>query len=337
VSTGLGQRSTLVAAALLLASACGGATEPRAIPLPALHDVEKEVVEAITAAHAAVRREPESGKAWGRLGDHYFVHDFTAQAAQCYARAEELDPESYLWPYRRGICLQKDHPELAVAPFERTLRSLENYAPAQRAYADVLVRLGRSDEAVAHFTRAAELDRADPEALTALGRIYLGREDLEGARKALEEALSRNERYVEAHVTLSQVCLALGMEKKAQRHAELSRTLPQVKRAADAFATPNLPPAGARGRTRYGQELEHQEKPAEALEQYRAALASNPDYYLARRNLANLLVAQGKRDEAIELLRDGERRNPTFERVRKDLARLLEAGEGLEGGDEIDE
>jgi len=291
--------------------------------------VEREVAEAITAARGAVLREPLSGKAWGRLGDHYFVHDFMSPAAQCYARAEELDPESLLWPYRLGFSLAKDHPDLAAAPLERSLRSLDNHAPAHEVYASVLARLGRSDEAIEHYTRAGQLDPARAQAETGLGLIYLSRGEFEAARAHLEAALARDERSVEAHVALAQACLALGMAKKAQRHAELSRTLPQARPEADVMASPNLPPTGARARTRFGQHLEERKRPEEAAEQYRAALRSNPDYYLARRSLANLLVAQGRRDEAVELLREAERSNPTFEEVKKDLAKLLASKQRL--------
>lgn len=311
-------------------AACQQGTPVEEIQLPSLANVEQEVVEAIAVAHAALLREPESGKAWGRLGDHFFVHDFPLQAAQCYSRAEELDPESFLWPYRLGLSWIKDHPELAAAPLERTLRSLDNYAPAHAVYANVLVRLGRSDEAIEHYTRASQLDAGDPQAETGLGLILLARGEFDAARQHLEQALARDERHVEAHVALAQAYLALGMDRKAQRHAELSRALPQPSLEWDAIATPNLPPTGARARTRFGRHLEEQKRPDEAVEQYRAALHSNPDYYLARRSLANLLLELGRRDEAIELLREAERLHPTFEEVRKDLAKILRAEEPTE-------
>lgn len=328
--------SALAVVALVLA-ACGDTSPAEEIQLPSLAEVEAEVVEAITAAHEALLREPGSGKAWGRLGDQFFAHDFTAEAARCYSRAEELDPESFLWPYRLGLSWIKDHPELAAAPLERTLSSLDNYAPAHVVYANVLVRLSRDDEAIEHYTRASQLDPADPKSETGLGMLYIARSDFESARRHLEQALARDERHVEAHVAIAQVYLALGMDKKAQRHAELSRSLPQSSLEWDAIATPNLPPTGARARTRFGRHLEEQKRPEEALEQYRAALRSNPDYYLARRSLALLLVAQGRRDEAIELLREAERANPSFEEVRKDLAKLLRSGESLEPDERVDE
>lgn len=321
---------------LTLAACC---VESRAgnIPSPALDDVEPEVVEAIASARTALESAPESGKAWGRLGDLYFVHDFTTHAAECYSRAEELDPESFLWPHRMGLCLTRDHPELAAAPLERSLRSLENYAPAHQVYADVLVRLARCDEAFEHYQRASQLDPADPAAETGLGRILLSRGNYAGARRHLEQALARDARYVEAHVALAQVYLALGMDKKAQRHAELARTLPQGNQEWGSIATPNVPPTGARARTRFGKQLEEQQRPQEAAEQYRAALRSNPDYYLARRSLADILITQGRRDEALELLREAERSNPSFERVRRDLARLLGSEGRLDPAEELAE
>lgn len=331
------RRTRRLATFLVLALACHPRSPAEELRLPSLADVEPEVAEAITAAHAALLREPGSGKAWGRLGDHYFVHDFPAQAAECYSRAEELDPESYLWPYRLGLSWIKDHPELAAAPLERTLRSLDSYAPAHTVYASVLVRLGRGEEAIEHFTRASELDPKAPEAEAGLGQIHLSRGEFEEARRHLEKALARDERHAETHVALAQVYLALGLDKKAQRHAELSRALPQPRLEWDAIATPSLPPTGARARTRFGQHLEAQKKPEEAAEQYRAALRSNPDYYLPRRNLANILVEQGRRDEAIELLREAERANPSFEEVRRDLAKLQRSEERLDPAEEDDE
>jgi tetratricopeptide (TPR) repeat protein len=299
--------------------------------------VELEVAEALTAAREALLREPDSGKAWGRLADHYFAHDFTAEAAQCYARAEELDPESFLWSYRQGWCLMKDRPDLAAAPFERSLRALDTYAPAHAIYASVLVRLGRSDEALEHYSRASALDPKDPEPETGLGLIFLARGEYEQARKHLEAALARNERHAEAHVALSQAYLALGLDKKAQRHAEFSRTLPRPRRQFDSFATPSLPPTGSRARTRLGQQLEAQGHPEPAAEQFRLAIRSNPSYYPARRSLASLLAARGRRDEAIELLREMERANPSFERVKRDLAKLLDPEGGLEPEEEAEE
>ncbi len=294
-----------------------------AVPLPELADVDPDVVAAIQAERAAVQQEPLSSEAWGRLGNRYYAHDFTDEAARCYVQAETLDPKAYKWTYRLGWSLIDDHPDQAAAAFERCMGSLDDYAPAHEVYAHALVLLGRDDEASEHYTRASQIDPAAPHAETGLGQIQLARGEYQLARTHLEQALARDPKHGEAHTAIAQVYLALGLEKEARRHAELSRTLPQSSPRADWLGSPDVPPAGARMRTKAGKQFEKQGKLEEAAEQYRIAVRSNPDYYQARLALAELLLQQGKRDEARALLREAEERNPDFEQVRQDLARLF--------------
>jgi tetratricopeptide (TPR) repeat protein len=326
--------SWFATAALLLA--CRDAPPPEEIPLPSLAHVDPEVVVAIEAARERVVLEPASGDAWGSLGDRFFVHDFPAEAARCYTKAEALDPERAAWPYRLGWSLVSESPEKAIAPFERSLRMLDSYGPAHAALALVLARSGRTDEAFQHYLRATELDPRSPEAETGLGQLLLARGDLAEARAHLETALAHDPKHVEAHVALAQVLLALGEKEEAHRHAELSRTLPHGDRQLDPVATPTIAPAGARMRTQAGGQLQKQGRLAEAEEQYRAALATNPRYYTARWSLSRLLVKQDRRAEAIELLREATRLDPTFDQARRDLAKLERAGDAnaLETADE---
>lgn len=327
----LGVLALLVPLAL---PACGGAPAAPTVPDLSLAGVEAEVAQALEAARAGVVAAPDSSKAWGELADLLFAHDFKADAAVCYARAAALDPASYLWPYRLGWSLLSEDPAGAAAAFERALASIETYAPAHTVHARALARLGRNDEALAHYARAATLDPASAEPHAGTGLVHLALGDYAAARTHLEAALQRNPGHVEAHAALAQACLALGQDKKAQQHAERARTLPQTRREADAYANPNVPPLGARARTSHGRELERQGRLEDAAAQYRAALASNPDYYLARRSLAGLLLGRGEREAALELLREGVRINPSFERVRKDLERVEGGATSLERDEE---
>lgn len=313
---------TAALAALLLV-ACGHATE---VPLPPLDSMETEVAEAIRAEHDAVLREPRSGKAWGRLADRYFLHELNTLAAECYAHAEEYDPDEVVWAYRQGLCRMAEQPELAVGPLERALRTLDAYAPVHEAYASVLVRLGRVQEAAAHYERARDLDRSRPQSEAGLGALCLARGELDQARAHYEEALARDPAYVQAHIALAQIYQALGQEKRAANHAELSRRLPPPSLDYDSLATPALPPLGAHARTRYARDLAQQGNAAEAETQYRAALVCDPRYYAATKGLSTLLAAQNRQAEALEVLRAAQRANPGLEQVKKDLARLQAGG-----------
>lgn len=330
---------------LLALGACGGGSGAASVdegpPVPRLTDVDPDVVAAIQSACAEVRKEPGSGDAWGRLGNRYFVHDFLPEAARCFARAEELDPDRTVWTYRRALCRIDDDPAQAAALLERSLRAFDDHAPAHENYALALLRLGQVDEAIRHYTRASALDPRAPEPETGLGQIHLGRGDLEAARVHLEAALARDGRHAAAHAALAQVYLGLGREAEAKQHAERSRRLPLRSVRNDVYAEPSLPPAGARARTGFARQLERREQLDEAEEQYRAALRGNPDYYGARWGLAKLLARRGRRDEGIELLKEAERRNPALVQVGRDLAKLrdprFDPGSPSEGEDEGNE
>jgi tetratricopeptide (TPR) repeat protein len=329
-----------LAALLLFTLGCSGSTTPSPapaadpVPLPALEHVDPDVIAAIQEARAEVARELASAKAWGRLADRYFVHDFMDEAALCYARAEELDAESYLWPYRLGWSLMDDRPEEAVAPFERALGRLARYAQAYEAMGEVLVRVGRGAEAVPHFEKASELDPKSGLADTSLGLYLVAQGEFERARTHLERALAREEKRVETHVGLAQVYLALGEAELARKHSEFSRTLPQSSRREDPFASPNVTPAGARARAKFARQLERQGKLAEAEEQYRAALGANPEHYQARIGLAELLARGERRPEALALLREGIALMPGFTQAEVDLARLESGAAAVESSEE---
>ncbi len=302
------------------------------VPLASLEDADPDVVRAVQEARAAVEADPESGKKWGELGDRYAAHHSLNEAILCYARAEELDPENELWAYRLGwMFFMNGSTADAVAPLERALESLgEFYGPAHEAYGQVLVRLGRLDEAVEQFTLSSQLDPNSPHAETGLGQIAFFRGDLEGARSHLKEALARDENHGEAHIALARVYHALGQDDVARQHAEKSRSLPQFSDRNDELVNPSVPPAGATARTDYGLKLEKQGRLDEAAENYRMAIESNPHSTVARKRLAMLLVKQGRRDEAIELLRDAERRGASTDLIRDYLARLLNSKDASE-------
>lgn len=292
------------------------------IPIPDLTNVDPDVVRAIAEERAALETDLDSASAWSKLGTRYFVHEFEEEAALCLARAEELEPDKGMWPYRRGWTLFDHHPEEALAAFQRALVTLDSYAPAHEAVGRTLIRLGRPDEAYASFERATELDAKSAFAETGLGQIELERGAFEEARLHLEEALKRDPKHTEAHIALAQTYLALGRPEDAKRHAERSRQLPQTTVRRDILASMSASPAGVRARTRSGLQHENQGRPDEAAAQFRIVLESDPHYYFVRKRLADLLVRQGQREEALELLRAGLELNPGSAEIQRDVQAL---------------
>lgn len=65
-----------------------------------------------------------------------------------------------------------------------------------------------------------------------------------------------------------------------------------------------------------------------AAEQYRRAIALQPDYYQAHNNLANILIAQGKVDQAIEHYRRALEIHPNYDTARQNLEKALRSKGG---------
>jgi tetratricopeptide (TPR) repeat protein len=313
---------------LLAASACSPGDRELDLPRPSLDHVDPDVVRAIEEAQQGVEDDPGSGAAWGHLGDRYYVHDFMAPAAEAYARAHELDPDTPEWGYRLGWSLLNDRPAEAASAFAAVLPLIEDYAPAHEIYATSLTRLGRTEEAAEQYGIASRLDPDSAFAETGLGLIALERGQFEDARAHLEEAVRRNPRHREAYVGLARACTALGLDELASQHVARMETLKRPQARQDRLGTPNIPPAGARARTQHAGQLLRQGRRDEAMAELRLALESNPDHYAARWQLAQALTEAGRKEEALELLREGLERAPNFAQGRQDFERLMEMPEG---------
>ena len=85
----------------------------------------------------------------------------------------------------------------------------------------------------------------------------------------------------------------------------------------DSFTPPQL--------YELGQTLEAQNKPAKAIACYRGVIELQPDFELAYKTLADLLLKQSKNEKAIEVYRQGVKHNPNNSHYHFELALALAA------------
>src|SRR5438552_6044569 len=117
-------RRTLAGGLFVALLAAGGAAAvwwwPRpaslALPEPDLAGTDRAVTAAIESAQAAVRRAPQSGDAWGRLGMVLAAHGFYPESITCFAEAQRLDPGELRWPYFQGVMLTLSERDAALIP-----------------------------------------------------------------------------------------------------------------------------------------------------------------------------------------------------------------------------
>ncbi|MEZ4761362.1 MAG: tetratricopeptide repeat protein [Flavobacteriales bacterium] len=126
---------------------------------------------------AGLALQAQNGKSFLKEGDQFRKEQQLDKALERYGLAIEVDP---------------------------------GMTKAYQARAEVLVLLGRDQEAIADLQRLAELEPKDSDAASAVAAAYFRAGQLEAARSWCDKALERDERQLDALQTRVRACLALG-------------------------------------------------------------------------------------------------------------------------------
>ena len=220
------------------------------------------------------------------------------RAAELFRSALEVEPENPAAQFGLGLCAKAlGHTDEALESFRAALRVMPDYGPAHHALAEILAAQGKADEAARHRYQATEHEEvmltADPLEVVLL-RVGL---DLEALFKAATTQLERRN-FAEA-------------ERLVQLAMEIDGT-------------------GVRARNEYGKMLGLQAKIDDAIREFRAVLAQQPDFTGAQVNLASALTVQKSYDEAEQLLRGVLDREPAHIGALKRFCELAAAREDPE-------
>jgi len=153
---------------------------PSPPPLPAvdLRSADSEISEAVNKATDAVRDNPRDGEAWGKLGMVLRAHDFDVASVEAFQAAERFDPKNAKWPYLQGLTLVLYDPDAGLACLQRAADKAGTARPETRLrLAEVLLDLGRVDDAEAAAAPILELRPSDPRVALVFARIATERGD----------------------------------------------------------------------------------------------------------------------------------------------------------------
>jgi tetratricopeptide (TPR) repeat protein/SAM-dependent methyltransferase len=168
--------------------------------------------------------------------------------------------------------------------------------------------LGQSEQAVANYTKALQIEPDFTEAHYNLGNVLNGLGRSEEAVASLTRALALKPDFVEAHNNLGNIFKALGRSEEAI--ACLTKALEIEPNAAEVHY--NL-----------GVALNDLGKPEEALKSFVKAVAIKPDHAEAHNNLGAALNALGRPQEAIASLTRALALQPEFAEAHNNLGNAL--------------
>jgi tetratricopeptide (TPR) repeat protein len=296
IRTGLAVLAVIAVAGLGTYLALRPAVPP--VPVIDLTDADPAVAEAITAARTAAVQSPRSAGAWGRLAMTLHAHAYRTDATTCYAAAATLDTNDAVWPYLQGILLvDGPEPSAALSCLEHAARLTPANSLARLRRAELLLELGRTDEAGADFEAA--LVAAPDEARAAFGLARVA------AARGQDDDVLRKVKAVADHPCARKRAAALAAAAHERLHD---------RDAAD------------RERRRLGDLPEDMAWPDVALEQ----VASLQVGLRAALSKAPRLVQQGRLTDATDVLDAAVRNYPQSDEAWASLGKTLAAQRRLD-------
>ena len=225
---------------LWLASCAKKPAEPIAkqvsIPTPNIATLDSSQSQILSNAQAAVRTQPQSADAWGRLGQIFEVMELKSEAETCYQRAVELDPASGRWLYLLALTQLEQKPDLALSNLGLAVKELPatNDAPRLRL-APALVERARFSEAEPHLQALLALHTNHPAAHVELARIELARGKHNSVPELLRPALTNSYTARPALLLLSQTHQRSGDHESAAALARRAAAMPEPFDWPDPF------------------------------------------------------------------------------------------------------
>jgi len=155
---------------------------------------------------AAVRLDPRFAEAQNNLGNALATQGKFDEAIAHYRAALALQPQSTETLIGLGGALVREgRPEDAAVQYREALRLNPNLAQAHNGLGSALTLEHRDDEAMGEFTRALELKPDLPSAHLNIAIVLLRKNDIAGARRHLEAALSIDPGYEPARNVLARI------------------------------------------------------------------------------------------------------------------------------------
>ena len=213
-----------------------------------------------------------------------------------FTQATQADQRAYQAFYSLGVVKERlGDSSGALAAYRQAAAVVPDYEPAIAAYAGLLARVGRADEAVEYLNGRMSAMPKSAAVTGALAEVKSIQGDSGAAQKYAQEALKKNPDYRPAMVTIA---------RDHYRARRLDLALYSLKGILDGYGTENPPrdKNNAEARLIRGLIYKEQNLRGPAIEELKQALSLRPDLVEARVHLATYLLESGNPAEAAPLL-----------------------------------
>src|SRR6266480_2084305 len=282
------------------------------LPRLRLDNFSPGIQEQIGEAYSNARSSSGDAAASGRLGMILQTYSLLQEAAVCYRRAGQLEPNVFQWAYYLGVVeADQGKCDAATSTLRLALHVDPEYLPAKLRLANCLLASADWDASGKLYAEIVEQHPDNADAYYGLGRARAARHDLIGAAEAYRKAIELFSEFGAAHYALALTYRALG---KADQASEQLRLYEKNETGVPPAGDPLLAEVRALNRSatyqvQYGAELERQGKLEESAAAHEKALEIDPQLVQAHINLIELYGRLSQFEKAEEHYRAAIRLN----------------------------
>ncbi len=170
----------------------------------------------------AVRADPTSAEAHGRLGIGYLATELVGEARRCFENALALAPDSARWRFFDAIALMNSGRNADALPLLRTLaKEVPGSASVRHRLAVTLFESGDFAAAESEYRATTELAPQAPHGFVGLAKVANSRSEPEAALQHARRALSCDAGFAAAHNEIGAALRSL--DRTAEAAAALTK------------------------------------------------------------------------------------------------------------------
>ncbi len=255
-----------------------------------------------------IEEDPNDVLAYNHLGAIQATLGHHQTAVQSYQRALQVDPNHPILHYNMAVSYEAlGKFQDAKVSYENALRSKPGWIEAMCRYADLLIKLNKTDEACETLQQANRIEKNNPQILNTLGSLSVAKKKLIEAEKYYNTVLRLDSDNFEALMGLANVY------EKQGKYFDAVEILQRLE-----YVQPETPAV----QLLYAKNLIKLDRLHEAGEKIKVVRDKAPQNLEALNLLAQLFITKDETERLDDCFKTIAKINPTYVQHYKDCAQV---------------